>query len=167
MAYADGGTWEQSDGVVQGVTVMRQVVRKWGYLCVLAMAWPWLAPAQQAASTVTPPAASTPAPTGTALPAIPFAAADAAAVAVPSAANAWGGGRSGSEPTLSDRVASYRIDAELDAAKHAVTGRERMTWRNRSDRPVDRIYVHLYLNAFQNEGSTWFTEREVLTAHGR
>jgi hypothetical protein len=38
---------------------------------------------------------------------IPFAPADAAAVSVPSAPNAWGGARSGSEPTLSDRVADY------------------------------------------------------------
>ena len=102
-----------------------------------------------------------------ALPDIPFAAADAAAVTVPSAANAWGGERSGNEPTLSDRVVSYRIDAELDAAKHTVSGKQHMTWRNRSDRPVSKVYFHLYLNAFQNEGSTWFTERKVLTAHGR
>ncbi|HZY32949.1 MAG TPA: M1 family metallopeptidase, partial [Rhodanobacter sp.] len=81
--------------------------------------------------------------------------------------NAWGGERSGNEPTLSDRVVSYRIDAELDAAKHTVSGKQHMTWRNRSERPVSKVYFHLYLNAFQNEGSTWFTERKVLTAHGR
>jgi len=86
---------------------------------------------------------------------------------VPSAPSAWGGERSGNEPTLSDRVVSYRIDAELDAAKHAVTGKEQLGWRNRSDQPVSSVYLHLYLNAFQNEGSTFFTERKVLTAHGR
>ncbi|KRE87668.1 peptidase M1 [Rhodanobacter sp. Soil772] len=131
----------------------------------MAAFWPWLAMAQQAAPAA---AASVPASAASAaLPDIPFAAADAAAVTVPSAANAWGGERSGSEPTLSDRVASYRIDAELDAAKHTVSGKQHMTWRNRSDRPVSKVYFHLYLNAFQNEGSTWFTERKVLTAHGR
>jgi len=143
---------------------MRRIVRKWGRLCAVAALWPWLAMAQQAA-----PAASTAVPASAAsvaLPDIPFAAADAAAVSVPSAANAWGGERSGDQPTLSDRVASYRIDATLDAAKHAVSGQQHMTWRNRSDRPVSKVYVHLYLNAFQNEGSTWFTERKVLTAHG-
>ena len=144
---------------------MRRIVRKWGYLCAMAAFWPWLAMAQQAAPAA---AASVPASAvSMALPDIPFAAADAAAVAVPSAANAWGGERSGNEPTLSDRVVSYRIDAELDAAKHAVSGKQHMTWRNRSDRPVSKVYFHLYLNAFQNEGSTWFTERKVLTAHGR
>lgn len=144
---------------------MRRIVRKWGCLCAMAAFWPWLALAQQAAPAA---AASVPASAASmTLPDIPFAAADAAAVAVPSAANAWGGERSGNEPTLSDRVVSYRIDAELDAAKHAVSGKQHMTWRNRSDRPVSKVYFHLYLNAFQNEGSTWFTERKVLTAHGR
>jgi len=112
--------------------------------------------------------AAAPAPATSAAPAytpIPFAPANAAAPSVPSAPNAWGGPRSGTEPTLSDRVVDYRIDAALDAAKHAVSGKEQLTWRNRSDREVRSIYVHLYLNAFQNEGSTFFTEREVLTAH--
>jgi hypothetical protein len=98
---------------------------------------------------------------------IPFAPADAAAQRVESAATAWGGERTGNEPTLSDRVVSYRIDAELDAKQHAVTGKQHMTWRNRSEQAVGTVYFHLYLNAFQNDGSTWFAERKVLTAHGR
>ncbi|WP_335645882.1 M1 family metallopeptidase [Dyella thiooxydans] len=97
---------------------------------------------------------------------IPLASPDAAAISTPSGPNAWGGERTGNEPTLSDRVVSYHIDAELDAAKHAVHGKEQLQWRNRSDREVRSIYMHLYLNAFANEGSTFFTEREVLTAHG-
>lgn len=146
---------------------MRRSVCKWGRLCAVAVCWPWLALAQQAAPAASTSAAAPPSAASVALPDIPFAAADAAAVSVPSAAGAWGGERSGSEPTLSDRVVSYRIDAVLDAARHAVSGSQHMTWRNRSDRPVSKVYFHLYLNAFQNEGSTWFTERKVLTAHGR
>lgn len=134
------------------------------------LAWPLGALAQQAAvSAPAPAAASTtaPAPVASVPDApIPLAAPDAAAVSVPSAPGAWGGERSGSEPTLSDRVVSYRIEAELDAAKHAVHGTEQLQWRNRSDREVRSIYMHLYLNAFANQGSTFFTEREVLTAHG-
>ncbi|MFC5580806.1 M1 family metallopeptidase [Rhodanobacter terrae] len=153
---------------------MRPVVRTWGYLCAVTFsvaACPLAALAPPAS--VPPGAASAPAsaatvvPNTTVLPDIPFAPASAAAPLAPSAAGAWGGERTGNEPTLSDRVVSYRIDAELDAAKHAVTGKEHMTWRNRSDRPISRVYFHLYLNGFQNEGSTWFTERKVLTAHGR
>jgi hypothetical protein len=105
------------------------------------------------------------APTG--LADIALASAHAAGTNVPSAADAWGGERTGKEATLSDRVVSYRIDAELDAAEHAVTASEHMTWRNRSDRAVSRVYFHLYLNGFKNEGSTWFSERKVLTAHGQ
>lgn len=126
--------------------------------------WPLCAPAQQAAVPAPAPAASTAPPPAAP---IPLAAPDAAAVSVPSAPGAWGGERNGSEATLSDRVVSYRIDAELDAAKHTVHGKEQLQWRNRSDREVRSIYMHLYLNAFANEGSTFFTERAVLTAHGR
>jgi len=92
---------------------------------------------------------------------IPLAGADASAPTVPSAPDAWGGERRGDEPTLSDRVVSYRIAAELDAVRHRVSGTEHLTWRNRSDRPVSRVYFHLYLNAFQNTGSIWFGEREA------
>ena len=97
---------------------------------------------------------------------IPFAPAHDTFIHTQSAPGAWGGERTGQEPTLSDRVVSYTIDADLDAPRHAVTGKEHMTWRNRSDREVRSVYFHLYLNAFQNEGSTFFTERQVLTAHG-
>jgi hypothetical protein len=96
--------------------------------------------------------------------AIPLVAGEAHAVATPSSPDAWGGARTGKEATLSDRVVDYRIEATLDAAKHAVDAHQQMTWRNRSDRAVSSIYVHLYLNAFENEGSTFFTERKVLTA---
>jgi hypothetical protein len=134
----------------------------------LAAGWPWVTMAQTVTTGTPPivsPAVASSAPTAPVD--IPFVSAHAAAPVGPSAAQAWGGERSGSEATLSDRVVSYHIDAELDAAKHAVTGKEHMTWRNRSDRPVSHVYFHLYLNGFQNEGSTWFTERDVLTAHGR
>jgi hypothetical protein len=89
---------------------------------------------------------------------IPFAPATAAAVTAPSAADAWGGARSGSEATLSDRVVNYEIDATLDPVKHTVTGREKLTWRNRSKVEVRSVYLHLYLNAFEGNDSTFFTE---------
>lgn len=119
-----------------------------------------LTPASGSSSAMSTPVNSAP------LPPVPFAPANAAAATTPSAPNAWGGERSGNEPTLSDRVVSYSIDANLDAAAHRVTGSEQMTWRNRSDRPIASVYLHLYLNAFANQGSTFFTEREVLSAHG-
>ena len=127
----------------------------WLFVCLLLSSTAWGQQLPAAAS-------STP----SAPVAIPLAKPHAAAPREPSAADAWGGIRSGSEATLSDRVASYRIDAELDAVRHSVKGSEQLSWRNRSQQAVQRIYLHLYLNAFQNEGSTFFTERSVLTAHG-
>ncbi len=89
---------------------------------------------------------------------IPLVAANTQPIHEPSAANAWGGPRSGNESTLSDRVVEYRIAVELDPLKHSLDGKQQLTWRNRSAVPVASVYVHLYLNAFRNEGSTYFTE---------
>ncbi|WP_296943408.1 M1 family metallopeptidase [uncultured Massilia sp.] len=90
---------------------------------------------------------------------IALAAPDAAAVRVPSSPQAWGGARTGQEATLSDRVVHYDIDATLDPDKHTVTGRQKLTWRNRSDVAVTSVYLHLYMNAFEGTGSTFFTEK--------
>jgi Peptidase family M1 domain len=90
---------------------------------------------------------------------IPFASAHAGGVEVPSAPDAWGGPRSGAEPTLSDRVVGYRIRARLDPARHVVDGDERLSWKNRSDREVSSVYLHLYLNAFESPRSTLYTEQ--------
>jgi hypothetical protein len=113
----------------------------------------WVATAQAA----TPPAPMAP---DTLAPAqIPLAGVDAAGVKVASAQNAWGGARTGSEPTLSDRVVAYQIHASLDPIKHTVDGSEKLTWRNRSDRPIKTVYFHLYLNGFESSGSTFFSEK--------
>ncbi|WP_374583645.1 M1 family metallopeptidase [Pseudoduganella sp.] len=90
---------------------------------------------------------------------IPLAPPRAAAVTQPSAPGAWGGMRSGQEATLSDRVVDYRIEATLDPVKHTIDGKQRLTWRNRSAQPVRSVYLHLYLNAFQNADSTFHTEQ--------
>lgn len=120
---------------------------------------PHLSPAK-AAPTAAPPAAppAVPAPGGP-LPEIPFASPDARGVLLPSSPGAWGGPRTADAATLSDRVVKYEIQATLDPVKHIVEGKERLTWRNRSDRPVDTVYLHMYLNAFEGNGSTFFRER--------
>jgi hypothetical protein len=105
-----------------------------------------------------PLAAATPSPS---LDGIALAAPDAAAVSVPSAPNAWGGARTGSEPTLSDRVVHYDIDVTLDPVKHTLDGKQKLTWRNRSAVPVRSVYLHLYLNAFESSGSTFYSERKT------
>jgi hypothetical protein len=92
---------------------------------------------------------------------IALAAPDAAAVRVASAPEAWGGIRTGQEATLSDRVASYRIQATLDPVKHLIDGKEQLTWRNRSAVPVRSVYLHMYMNAFESNDSTFFTEKRL------
>lgn len=89
---------------------------------------------------------------------IALARADAGAVSLPSAPDAWGGPRTGAEATLSDRVVNYAIEATLDPVKHTVTGSEKLTWRNRSKTEVRSVYVHTYMNAFEGGGSTFYTE---------
>jgi hypothetical protein len=92
---------------------------------------------------------------------IALAAADAAAVRVASAPGAWGGVRTGQEATLSDRVASYRIQATLDPVKHVIDGKEQLSWRNRSAVPVRSVYLHMYMNAFESNDTTFFTEKRL------
>ncbi|MBQ5948447.1 M1 family metallopeptidase [Massilia sp. ST3] len=92
---------------------------------------------------------------------IALAAPNAAFVTTPSAPDAWGGIRTGDHATLSDRVVDYRIEATLDPVKHLVTGKQQLTWRNRSAVPVRSVYVHLYMNAFEGSGSTFFTEQRL------
>ncbi|MEO5830767.1 MAG: M1 family metallopeptidase [Rhodanobacter sp.] len=97
---------------------------------------------------------------------IPFVAPNAANIQVPSAPDAWGGPRGDHPATLSDQVVSYAIQATLDPLKHTVDARQTMTWRNRSNQPVSKIYLHLYLNAFEGPGSTFFTERRMFSGSG-
>jgi hypothetical protein len=108
------------------------------------------AAAAKPAAAVAKPAAS---PDGIAL-----ASAHAGAVREPSSSGAWGGARTGNEATLSDRVVEYDIAATLDPAKHTVDGTEKLVWRNRSDRAVRAVYLHLYLNAFEGYNSTFLSE---------
>ncbi|MES2320942.1 MAG: M1 family metallopeptidase [Pseudomonadota bacterium] len=90
---------------------------------------------------------------------IPFVGANASAVTMPSAPDAWGGPRTGAEATLSDRVVSYEIDATLDPVRHTVDGKQKLTWRNRSGVEVRNVYLHLYMNAFESASTTFFTEQ--------
>ncbi|TPV96051.1 MAG: M1 family metallopeptidase [Myxococcales bacterium FL481] len=50
----------------------------------------------------------------------------------------------------------YRIDARLDPDTRTISARERVEWRNPSERTIESLPVHLYLNAFSHAGSTWF-----------
>jgi hypothetical protein len=58
-----------------------------------------------------------------------------------------------------DDVVDYTLRASLEPAGHTVHGEGTITWRNTSSKPVRELWMHLYLNAFKNERSTFFRER--------
>src|SRR5438132_8213348 len=91
-----------------------------------------------------------------ALLAIEIAGWSAGAVRVPSAPGAWGGLREHGP----EDVADYNLEAALDPQKHAVEGKERLIWRNRSAETISAVYVHLYLNAFEGPQSTFGREHQ-------
>ncbi|HXI03771.1 MAG TPA: M1 family metallopeptidase [Candidatus Saccharimonadales bacterium] len=61
-------------------------------------------------------------------------------------------------PERSDRVVRYEIDAWLDDAAHTIQGKERITWRNESQDVILELQLHLYMNAFKNERTTFMRE---------
>ena len=115
---------------------------------------PQAAPDQAAAAPRSETAAPAPGPAAVPTDGIAIAGADAGAVRTPSSAAAWGGVRTGA----AERVADYQLTARLDPDQHTVDGHERLTWTNRSELPVRSLYFHLYLNAFESSGSTFFAE---------
>lgn len=48
-------------------------------------------------------------------------------------------------------IASYELTARLDAERHRITGSGTMHFRNASRVAVSELYLHLYLNAFEND----------------
>jgi Peptidase family M1 domain len=55
-------------------------------------------------------------------------------------------------------VASYTIEAQVNAA-HGLTGRETVRFTNRTLFTFGDLRLHLYLNAWKNDRSTWLTEQ--------
>jgi hypothetical protein len=61
-------------------------------------------------------------------------------------------------PAHAEDVVDYTMTAELDPVAHEVHGTGTIVWRNTSSKPVHEVWVHLYLNAFKNEQSTFMRE---------
>jgi hypothetical protein len=61
-------------------------------------------------------------------------------------------------PEVSEQVVRYEIDAWLDHPNRSVQGRERLTWRNTSEDLILELQLHLYMNAFKNERTTFMKE---------
>lgn len=63
-------------------------------------------------------------------------------------------------PTLAatpwpEPVASYKIEVRYDASAYVVSGSETIEWRNTTKRAAPDLQLHLYLNAFANNRSTF------------
>jgi len=50
---------------------------------------------------------------------------------------------------------SYEIEVQLDPETRRLDGRETIRWTNPSTTVLDRMPMHLYLNAFSHERTTW------------
>jgi len=59
---------------------------------------------------------------------------------------------------LSRRVASYDIQVRLDPVRHLLSGRQHVTWRNDTSHAATELRLHLYLNAFKNDRTTFMKE---------
>ncbi len=55
-------------------------------------------------------------------------------------------------------IANYTIAARLEPSTRTVAGTQLITWRNRTGSSADHLLFHLYLNAFQNDRSTFARE---------
>ncbi len=54
-------------------------------------------------------------------------------------------------PPAPQPVASYTLEARLDAKFHRISASGTIRFKNPSARPTRELYFHLYLNAFSNE----------------
>lgn len=63
-----------------------------------------------------------------------------------------------SMPAHAEDVVDYTMTAELDPKAHTVHGEGSITWRNMSEVSVHEVWLHLYLNAFKNEQTTFMRE---------
>ncbi len=56
---------------------------------------------------------------------------------------------------LSERLTGYDIEVTLDPAEHTISGVMTAWWVNHSSRPVHEAMMHMYLNAFSSNRSTF------------
>ena len=56
---------------------------------------------------------------------------------------------------LPEPTTAYRIEAALDPLGRRLEGRATIEWQNPSDAPLASVPIHLYLNAFAHEATSW------------
>lgn len=60
---------------------------------------------------------------------------------------------------LSQRITGYNIDAKLDTEEKTVTGHMEAFWVNKTTLKIPDVQLHMYMNAFRNNKTTFFRER--------
>jgi len=70
-------------------------------------------------------------------------------------------------PRTTPAVASYTLRAKLDAEQHAIVGEGEIEWVNSSGKPVDELYLHLYLNAFEGPRTLFYRNPSRRARGGR
>nr|MCU0348576.1 M1 family peptidase [Saprospiraceae bacterium] len=53
------------------------------------------------------------------------------------------------QPDRWQQRAEYQMDIDMDVAKHQFKGKQRLKYFNNSPDELDRVFYHLYFNAFQ------------------
>ena len=61
---------------------------------------------------------------------------------------------------LSERLTGYSFDVRLDTLERTVTGTMSAWWVNNSDDYVPDIHLHLYMNAFSSNRTTFYIEKK-------
>ncbi|HMP94572.1 MAG TPA: M1 family peptidase, partial [Phnomibacter sp.] len=67
------------------------------------------------------------------------------------------------QPNRWQQHIQYQMEVSLDTGTHRITGTQRITYTNNSPDTLDRIYFHLYWNAFQPNSSMDVRSRELGT----
>ena len=58
---------------------------------------------------------------------------------------------------LPETLIDYEIEVTLDPATRMLDGRQTLRWTHPGSRPLRRVPIHLYLNAFAHEQTTWMS----------
>ncbi len=59
---------------------------------------------------------------------------------------------------LSERITGYDMDVELDPEAKTISGSMEAYWVNNSDHSVPDVQMHMYLNAFRSNKTTFYSE---------
>lgn len=75
--------------------------------------------------------------------------------------------RPGAQPARPPHRIRYELSARLDEVAHSVSGSGHVSWTNGARVATDRLYLHLYLNAFRDRETLFFRSPFLRARGGR